>query len=61
MATINMPRHRLQALLLLLRRTLEILPPMVIDDLFQDKQWRFYYKIASDSIYNADKPENKPN
>ena len=46
MTTINMPRHRLQALLLLLRRTLELISPEEIYRLNKDNLWRFYYNAA---------------
>lgn len=59
MTNINMPRHRLQALLMLLRRTMELLKPDAIYELNQDKQWKFYYMVAMDR--NEDRPKLKPN
>lgn len=53
-----MSKPRVQALLLLLRRTLELVPVEVYVKLRADRQWRFYYDVA---MNEAEKGKLKPN
>lgn len=51
-------RHLVQAYLLLLRRTLELIPDEVMIELETDNQWSFYYRTA---VELRKKLDDKPN